>query len=67
MFHPTQSRASAHISIREYRICPGRHFAESAMFINLASALHVFNFSPPLDKDGREIKIKPEQTDGLLS
>nr|VWO95057.1 N/A [Ganoderma boninense] len=48
------------------RICPGRYFAENGLFINVASALHVFDISPPLDNDGQAIKILPQTTDGLL-
>ena len=29
--------------------------------------LHVFNIVPRLDKDGREIKIEPKMTNGILS
>ncbi|KAI1791793.1 cytochrome P450 [Ganoderma leucocontextum] len=48
------------------RICPGRYFAENGLFINVASALHVFNITPPVDEKGQIIKIKPQTTDGLL-
>ncbi|TBU48598.1 hypothetical protein BD309DRAFT_1015532 [Dichomitus squalens] len=41
------------------RICPGRHFGLAAVYINVASALHVFDFSPPVDVHGREIRIEP--------
>ncbi|EMD35342.1 hypothetical protein CERSUDRAFT_53277 [Gelatoporia subvermispora B] len=34
------------------RICPGRHFAESSIFIIIASILHSFDISAPLDKYG---------------
>ncbi|RPD61615.1 O-methylsterigmatocystin oxidoreductase [Lentinus tigrinus ALCF2SS1-7] len=49
------------------RICPGRHFADDTMFINMASVLHCFDIGPPLDERGQPIKIVPEWTDGLLS
>lgn len=49
------------------RICPGRHFAETALLFNLASVIHVFQITPPLDEEGRPIKIIPRATDGLLS
>ncbi|KAI0752762.1 CyP450 monooxygenase [Daedaleopsis nitida] len=48
------------------RICPGRYFAEAALFINVACALHVFDISAPLDEEGKPIKIVPEMTEGLL-
>ena len=49
------------------RICPGRHFAETSMFITFASVLHVFDISPPVDKEGNPITIVPDTTEGLLS
>ncbi|KAI0697654.1 cytochrome P450 [Cerioporus squamosus] len=49
------------------RICPGRHFAEDILFINIASVLHVFDIGPPLDGSGKPIAIVPDTTDGLLS
>ena len=49
------------------RVCPGRHYAEAALFINTASILHVFDITSPLDEDGNPIKIEPEMTDGLVT
>ncbi|KAM5536785.1 hypothetical protein V8D89_009503 [Ganoderma adspersum] len=49
------------------RICPGRHFAEAGLFIIVASVLHVFDITPPLDERGRPIEITPGQTDGIIS
>ena len=49
------------------RICPGRYFAHAGLFVNLASVLHVFNITPPLDENGKAIKIEPEMSDGFLS
>ncbi|RPD61680.1 O-methylsterigmatocystin oxidoreductase [Lentinus tigrinus ALCF2SS1-7] len=49
------------------RICPGRHFADDMMFINMASVLHCFDIGPPLDERGRPVKIVPEWTNGLGS
>ena len=49
------------------RICPGRYFAEAALFINVACALHVFDITPPLGEDGRPIEIKRGHTDGVIS
>ena len=42
-----------------HRICPGRFFAESGLFIYYAMALHVYNITPPLDSNGQEIKADP--------
>ena len=49
------------------RICPGRHFAEAGLFIIVASVLHVFDITPPLDSDGKIISIEPRATVGLTS
>ncbi|TBU36865.1 cytochrome P450 [Dichomitus squalens] len=49
------------------RICPGRYFAESALFINVACAIHVFDVTPPLGEDGLPIEVKQGHTDGFIS
>ncbi|KAH9929109.1 cytochrome P450 [Epithele typhae] len=49
------------------RICAGRHFARAGLFITIASILHVFDVSAPLDEQGKPIKIEPRFTDGLFS
>ncbi|KAI9058131.1 cytochrome P450 [Trametes sanguinea] len=49
------------------RICPGRHFADAGLFIAIASVLHVFEIVPPLDEDGRPVKVEYEQCHGFLS
>ncbi|KAI9058197.1 CyP450 monooxygenase [Trametes sanguinea] len=49
------------------RICPGRHFAEDALFLTIASVLHVFDIGLPLDDDGRPVRVEYQQSDGLLS
>ena len=56
-----------HSSLCVDRMCPGRHFAEASVFINVASVLHVFDIGPPLDEKVRPIKLELEATDGLLS
>ena len=48
-------------------ICPGRHFADVSLFLNVACVLHDFNIGPPLDERGNPIKIEPSMTDGFLS
>ncbi|KAI0822973.1 cytochrome P450 [Trametes gibbosa] len=42
------------------RICPGRHFALDALFIVVASVLHVFDIGAPLGEDGRPVKVAPQ-------
>ncbi|KAI0350845.1 O-methylsterigmatocystin oxidoreductase [Trametes cingulata] len=41
------------------RICPGRYFADEAVFATVASLLHVFNIEPPLDDAGKPVPVKP--------
>ncbi|KAI0642607.1 O-methylsterigmatocystin oxidoreductase [Trametes meyenii] len=50
------------------RICPGRHFANDALFITVASVLHVFNIEAPLGEDGKPVVVNPEiALDSFLS
>ena len=49
------------------RLCPGRYYADASLFINVAMVLHVFDISPPLDKDGKAMNVNPQMTNGLLS
>ena len=49
-----------------HRICPGRHYAEAAQFINVASVLHVFDITPPLDETGKPIVIEPRWRGSFL-
>ncbi|KAI1794923.1 cytochrome P450 [Ganoderma leucocontextum] len=49
------------------RICPGRHFAEAALFINIACVLHVFAIAPPLDEREEVLRVEPKMRDGILS
>ena len=49
------------------RICPGRYFVLEALFIDLASVLHVFDITPPLNEKGEQVKVRYEESDGFLS
>ncbi|KAI0763625.1 cytochrome P450 [Trametes elegans] len=49
------------------RVCPGRHFARSALFIAVASVLHVFDVSLPVDENGEEIQVNYRPSGGLVS
>ena len=60
-FPPLSRSSSVH------RICPGRHFAEASLFINIASVLHVFNISPPVDEHERLIHIEPRMSENMLT
>ena len=48
------------------RICPGREFAESSLFIAIAMCLAVFNFIKAKDNDGRDIEPKVEYCAGTI-
>ncbi len=48
------------------RICPGRYLAIPSLFINIASLLHVFDFSLPLDDSGQPVSAKYEEGHGLV-
>ncbi|KIJ48648.1 hypothetical protein M422DRAFT_247505 [Sphaerobolus stellatus SS14] len=49
------------------RICPGSHFAENALFIEIASMLQVFNISGPKDNNGKELPVDYEFSSGFFS
>lgn len=54
--------------IAAVRICPGRHFANDALFITVASVLHVFNIESPLGRDGKPAHVTPNiNLDSFLS
>jgi len=42
------------------RVCPGAHFAELQMFLNMASILASFKLMKPLDDDGHEYEPSTE-------
>ena len=50
-----------------YRVCAGRYFADEALYLTIASILHVFNISAPLDEQGQPVKTELRQTSGLLT
>ncbi|KAF8815534.1 cytochrome P450 [Phlegmacium glaucopus] len=49
------------------RICPGRHFSDNSLYLNVSCLLAVYDIKPPVDDHGNIIKLKPEFTTGLLS
>ncbi|EMD35901.1 hypothetical protein CERSUDRAFT_53222 [Gelatoporia subvermispora B] len=49
------------------RICPGRHLAESMLFLTIARILHTFEITPVLDAKGTPINPEVKMTSGLLS
>jgi cytochrome P450 len=40
------------------RVCPGRHFVDSSLFISASCILSVFQVGPPKDELGQEIPIE---------
>ncbi|TBU38080.1 cytochrome P450, partial [Dichomitus squalens] len=49
------------------RGCPGRHFAQSSLFMIVATVLHTLTISPPVDDQGRPCKVESRMREGLLS
>ncbi|PIL29259.1 cytochrome P450 [Ganoderma sinense ZZ0214-1] len=49
------------------RICPGRHYATSVLFMVAATVLHTMSITAPLGKDGKPIPMEGKMTYGLLS
>ncbi|KAJ6571842.1 cytochrome P450 [Mycena capillaripes] len=49
------------------RVCPGRFFAEDSTFLFIASILHVFHISKPLDNNGAEYEPAVTWSSGLVS
>ncbi|KAJ7756853.1 cytochrome P450 monooxygenase [Mycena maculata] len=47
------------------RICPGRYFVHTQLFISMASLLSVFDLSPVLDVNGNKEKVEADFTYGL--
>ncbi|TBU23425.1 cytochrome P450 [Dichomitus squalens] len=49
------------------RICPGRHYAASSLFMIAATVLHTLSITAPLGKDGKPVPPSGKMTYGLLS
>ncbi|KAF9063633.1 cytochrome P450 [Rhodocollybia butyracea] len=49
------------------RVCPGKHLAESSLFILIATMLCCFDIRLPLDRSGHEIPIDPKFYFGFVS
>ncbi|KAL7280118.1 hypothetical protein ACG7TL_006535 [Trametes sanguinea] len=65
--HGLSSLTTDAVVVLPLRICPGRHFADATLFLNVSRVLHVFNIGPPLDEHGRPVVVKPKMKDGFLS
>ncbi|KAH9929110.1 cytochrome P450 [Epithele typhae] len=48
------------------RACPGSHYAMDALFINLASFMHVFDIGPPSTPPDGRITPRSEDAEGLI-
>ena len=49
------------------RLCPGRYLADNSVFSAIASILKVFNITPALDNNGKEISVDSTFTSGFMS
>ncbi|KAG7097523.1 hypothetical protein E1B28_004866 [Marasmius oreades] len=49
------------------RICPGAHFAEQSLFLNIVSILAVFDILPELDSSGKPVEPPVEFTGGITA
>lgn len=49
------------------RRCPGRFFADSGLYLNIAQSLAVFNFTKAVGRDGREIDVDVKPKPGILA
>ncbi|KAI0712389.1 cytochrome P450 [Earliella scabrosa] len=49
------------------RECPGTFLADATVFLFIASILHTFDISPPLDDSGKPIHVELRGSDGLTS
>nr|BED43020.1 cytochrome P450 monooxygenase [Trametes versicolor] len=49
------------------RSCPGRHFADDALFMTAATVLHTLLISAPLDAEGHPVRLEGKMTPGLIS
>ncbi|KAF7553348.1 hypothetical protein G7Z17_g3701 [Cylindrodendrum hubeiense] len=49
------------------RICPGRYFADSVIFLTIAQTLAAFNISKAVDEQGLEIDVELKATPGLAT
>ncbi|EGE82874.1 OrdA protein [Blastomyces dermatitidis ATCC 18188] len=49
------------------RICPGRFFADSSLYLTIAQSLAAFNIRPAVGEDGREIEVDVKPKPGILT
>ncbi|KAI3549231.1 O-methylsterigmatocystin oxidoreductase [Colletotrichum abscissum] len=68
-FLPPRNEADPTTEVFGYgrRICPGRFFADSSLFINMAQTLAAFTIAKALDKNGEEIEVDVRPKPGILT
>lgn len=49
-----------------HRICPGRHFTLSTLFINVVSIMAVFDIGKAVDEHGNTVEISDEFTSDFI-
>lgn len=49
------------------RICPGRFFADSSLYLSIAQSLAAFNITHAVDKDGKKIEVNAKPKPGVLT
>ncbi|KAJ3858311.1 hypothetical protein EV359DRAFT_52343, partial [Lentinula novae-zelandiae] len=49
------------------RVCPGKHMGLTSFKMNVASLLHSFDITPPLDDNGHVVNLETEYVSGLLN
>ncbi|KAF8880679.1 cytochrome P450 [Infundibulicybe gibba] len=48
------------------RICPGRYLSDNSLYSYVSTVLATFDITPPLDADGRYVKVEDRMSAGLL-
>ncbi|KAF8884186.1 cytochrome P450 [Infundibulicybe gibba] len=48
------------------RICPGRHVSDNSLYSYVSTVLATFDIAPPLDANGKYMKIEDRMTAGML-
>lgn len=49
------------------RVCPGKHFADSSIFLNIACLLATFNFTRGADQNGSPVPVEAKPSAGILN
>ncbi|KAF8880683.1 cytochrome P450 [Infundibulicybe gibba] len=48
------------------RICPGRHLSNNSLYSYVSAVLATFDITPPLDANGRYVKVEDRMSAGML-